>query len=225
MITHQPRKTTSLANALADPAGVVRLGIIGAPIAVLPDEISSLGNLEILTLNGNGLQALPEALFELPRLRVLNLFNNALTEIPAGLLRLTRLESLTLGDNPLRQLPDDLAGCTSLRELNLANLPRLDFVQAWPLITQLAALEKLSLYQNPIDALPEAIGQLEQLRVLRLFACRLDLPASLAKLSRLEELDLRANQLSEFPFAQAAFPALRRLDLSYNPMNGVETPQ
>jgi Leucine-rich repeat (LRR) protein len=59
---------------------------------------------------------------------------------------------------------------------------------------------------------------------LRLFACRIEhLPASLAKLNQLEELDLRANQLAAFPFAEAVFPTLRRLDLSFNPMTEEET--
>lgn len=72
----QPRKSSSLADALANPAGVVRLSVIGTPIPALPDDIRTLANLEVLTLNGNGLEVLPDALFELPQLRVLNLFNN-----------------------------------------------------------------------------------------------------------------------------------------------------
>ena len=73
--------------------------------------------------------------------------------------------------------------------------------------------------------MPEAIGELELLRVFRLFACRIErLTASLAKLIHLEELDLRANRLAGFPFDHASFTALRRLDLSYNPMNEGATP-
>lgn len=83
MTASLPRRETSLAAALADPAGVVRLTILGSPLAQLPDEIRQLRDLEVLTLNGNGLRHLPAALFDLPKLRVLNLFNNALRALPA----------------------------------------------------------------------------------------------------------------------------------------------
>ena len=37
-----PRKASSLADALADPTGVIRLSVIGTPITALPYEIRNL---------------------------------------------------------------------------------------------------------------------------------------------------------------------------------------
>lgn len=47
---------------------------------------------------------------------------------------------------------------------------------------------------------------------------------ALARRVQLEELDLRANGLRRFPFDAATFPALRRLDLSYNPLASAGSP-
>lgn len=207
----------SLAAALAAPAGVTHVSDRGLGLHALPPEIGELRDLQHLTLTECGIEALPDALWSLTGLRSLNLFDNAIREISPEIGRLTRLEKLVFGTNDLRAIPAELAALSALTELNLANNPRLDWAQAMPIVCRIEGLERVSLYQNPIAGLSEEIGRLTRLRVLHAFGCELRaVPASLAGLSELRELDLRANAIEAFDLDLSRLPQLQRLDLSYN---------
>lgn len=211
------RKHSSLAAALAAPAGVTHVSDRGSPWPTLPAEISRLHDLQYLTLNECGVQELPDALWDLTELRSLNLFDNAIGVLSAGIGRLRKLEKLVLGTNDLRALPSSLAELTGLKELNLANNPRMDWKEAFSIICRLEGLERLSIYQNAVGELPEEIGRLKRLRVFKAFACELrSVPASTGELTELRELDLRANAIDRFDVDAGHWEHLERLDLSFN---------
>jgi Leucine-rich repeat (LRR) protein len=75
------------------------------------------GQLQKLTLNGNGLTELPDSLKGLTSLTALALHANNLTTLPPSFASLQALEDLNLADNELSSLPDD--GLESLKALRV----------------------------------------------------------------------------------------------------------
>ncbi|MBL4688071.1 MAG: DUF2228 domain-containing protein [Nannocystaceae bacterium] len=88
-------------RALAAPNEVKLLGVTDSDLAVLPD-LSTLTNLEELTLYGNKLTDLPESLKACTKLRKINIFRNPMPHVPAVLYEMPSLEQVLLGDASLQ---------------------------------------------------------------------------------------------------------------------------
>lgn len=137
-------------------------------------------------------------------------------------------------DSNLKHLPSKLGALTNLTELEIACLENLEDLP--PEIGQLKKLEKLIIdngngCQMSIS-IPASIGELSNLRVLRLYGALGPkegdspaavttskpnaLPATIAKLQNLEELDLGRNALSSVPPEVASLKKLEKLGLDYN---------
>jgi Leucine-rich repeat (LRR) protein len=187
----------------------------------IPAEIGQLSSLEILDLAYNGLAGeIPRGLGRLGLLRVLSLEHNGLTGMPAGLGRLASLVALDLSFNPIGALADDFARLERLRSLQLLD-GRLTEIPA--AVFALRSLETLDLSGNPMagTGLSEEIGNLDRLVRLACSGCGLTgpLPAGLASLSRLEELDLGSNAFDSFPDL-GALQGLRVIRLAWNRLDG-----
>jgi Leucine-rich repeat (LRR) protein len=217
--------SNGLAGSLpSELSGLTRLRVLdlrsNALEGSIPAEIGQLSGLEILDLAYNGLSGeIPRGLGRLGLLRVLSLEHNALTGVPSGLGRLASLTSLDLSFNPIGELPDDLARLARLRSLRLRD-GRLPEIPA--AVFALRSLETLDLSGNPMSpgaGLSEEIGNLDRLVRLACSGCGLTgpLPAGLGLLTRLEELDLGANDFSgSIPDLQG----LRVLRLAWNRLDG-----
>lgn len=94
-----PEFLASLSNE--QRANIVQLFITGVHLKTLPDNISSLPNLEALFLNSNELKALPSALHTMTSLRSLNISDNQISVIDESVLRLPLLKRLDITNNPL----------------------------------------------------------------------------------------------------------------------------
>ena len=117
----------------------------------------------------------------------LDLSGRKLREFPPQLLRFGKLAALSLRDNEIGDLPEALSELRALRELDVSDCG----LTALPgTIGALASLETLDIGKNPLRALPESLGDLASLRTLRAGFLACALPASLERLSSLEELDL-----------------------------------
>lgn len=210
------KRSSSLATALSQPAGVNVVSENTGKWPQVPREIGKLHDLEVLILNGADVVDLPQELWSLPRLRVLNLWQNHLHNLASDIGQLSTLEDLILGANPLSTIPDQLNQLTKLRKLNLANCKQILWEQAFPVICSIESLEHLSLYQNCITHIPPQISKLRRLHTLRLFGCQLkELPWELTELRELRKLDVRANQIHYSP----PLPWLEHFDISYNPIS------
>ena len=73
-------------------------------LSVIPDEISSLTNLNVLLLICNNFTIFPSALYNLPQLNFLYLDNNLLTELPMEIGRID-LTVLSVASIPISILP------------------------------------------------------------------------------------------------------------------------
>ena len=190
-------------------------------VGLIPAELGSLENLEVLSLGRNELAGpIPDGLGNLANLRSLYLGGNDLSgPIPAWLGSLESLEQISLGVNELTgRIPNALGNLANLRSLYLGGndlsgpIPRelanLDNLRAlglgWndlsgPIPAELGRLERLvelSLWGNELTGrIPNALGNLANLRWLQLGWNDLSgpIPAELGRLERLEVLHLAYN--------------------------------
>lgn len=205
----------SLPDWLAELGALERLDLSGNPLGTLPLSVLRLGRLRVLAVRGCRLAAIPESISTLPAIEDLDVGGNLFSTLPESLGELSRLAVLHVTSHYLHTLPPSAVRLTRLRELAVYPVDFADF----PLLTGLPALEILRLnggsramqtpglteippsvlaLWNAIDRLPVRLGDLTALRTLRLAANKLTaIPPSLARLSRLAELDLRGNPLPE----------------------------
>jgi predicted DNA-binding WGR domain protein len=216
---------TTLPEAIGRLGRLSRLDARGNRLERLPDSIGDLVALESLDLRDNKLSGLPESIGRLARLEDLDLSDNALTALPESLGALGALEKLDLSDNPLTRLPESIGGLRALTELDLDDVP----LEALPDgLCDCTKLRELKAGGYRFSALPADFGRLVQLQELQLSgswngrAPLSALPGSFGRLTALAELDLSNASLTHVPEVLRALPALDELDLSENPIEGVD---
>lgn len=142
-------------------------------------------------------------------------------------------------DSNLKHLPPKLATLINLNKLELSCLENLKDLPVE--IGQLKKLEKIIIdngngCQMSIS-IPASIGELSNLKVLRLYGAFASgetdsqlaapaskikaLPATIAKLRSLEELDLGRNGLASIPPEIASLKKLEKLELDYNNLHEI----
>ncbi|CAF2619907.1 unnamed protein product [Rotaria sp. Silwood2] len=111
------------------------------------EQLSSMINLETLSLEYNQLTILPDTLWNLTSLIRLNLSHNPLGQIPLELGQLKNLHELCIEDNELNDLPDCLQDCLKLSYLNLNGN---HFVHVPSVIGKISSLNIVCLQRNAI---------------------------------------------------------------------------
>jgi len=131
----------------------------------------------------------------------------------------------------MKHLPPKLGALINLKELEISCLENLEDIPVE--IGQLKKLEKLIIDNGNAClmnvSIPASIGELTNLKVLRLFHALgpggigssvpskiKPLPATIAKLQNLEELDLGGNGLQTIPPEISNLKNLKKLELDYN---------
>ena len=97
-------------------------------LSSLPEPLTALTTLRLLSLAGNRLAAVPEWLPALPSLDTLSFASNCLTALPPTLGDLPRLAHLNVYDNRLQRIPTALGRCAELRTLVIGRNPWVPFV-------------------------------------------------------------------------------------------------
>ncbi|TYH06146.1 hypothetical protein ES288_A08G133800v1 [Gossypium darwinii] len=192
----------------------------------IPNTLWSLQNLQELILSGNKLNGtISERIAQCNQLVAIALSgNNLVGPIPRSIGNLTGLANLFIYNNKLNgSLPPELGNCTSLVELRLQH----NFIGGSipPEICNLKNLEVLFLFNNHIEGhIPQEIGRMRNLVQLALYNNSLTgrIPSETVHLKKLRFLSLAQNDLvGEVQFELSKnFPALVRLDLSGNRLNG-----
>jgi len=130
-------------------------------------------------------------------IKELDLSNKKLHQLPAALFEITSLEILTIEENgKLTDIPVEIGQLSNLKVLNLK---KTRIKQLPATIGKLKHLEQLNLcYCHSLESLPIEIGNLENLKKLQLWSFKGEVPASISKLSSLEELEiLGVNKLND----------------------------
>lgn len=161
-----------------------------------------LNSLTTLDLTGAELEYISIHAFDglNTNLRNLVLTDNRLDTIPTKQIsRLTRLEELSIGQNAFLTVPRNaFKGLTNLRTLIISGAPKLRTVESGAFTDNLN-LESLLLTNN------KRLTQIAD--------------GVLTGLPNLKDLVLRDNGFTSFKESLAAWPELRRLDLSENPLD------
>jgi hypothetical protein len=85
----------------------------------IPDEISKLSKLEVLTIEHGNIYHISPKIADLRYLKELNLFSNKLDTFPAVFLQLKNLKRLNIGANEISSLPLDIDRMEQLEYLSL----------------------------------------------------------------------------------------------------------
>ena len=158
----------SLPNSILDQicsmlGGLTRLYVSRCGFTQIPDSISNLKNLEVLSIFHSPMDRnqVNPAICSLTKLTKLMLVNMNLQSLPEDIGNLTNLQELYAYNNQLDSLPDSFGNLVNLRGLSLnQNQFNNDFPNNSSGLGRLTNLESLILRYNPITVLPQSIQDL-----------------------------------------------------------------
>ena len=160
---------------------------------------------------------LPESLTKLRKLFVLSVDSTSLTALPAKISELTNLGILRVGRNKIDVLPASLGLCSGLVELSA---PNTDIVALPDSVSKLTDLQDLVLDGSLLETVPEWIGALTNLRTLSLGNVQAvaALPASVSALVKLTLLQLSGTNITAVPAGVGALASLQELSVGNTPI-------
>ncbi|EPS44060.1 hypothetical protein H072_1966 [Dactylellina haptotyla CBS 200.50] len=165
-------------------------------LQVPQDFIQACINLKEIKFRNNEAWDLPSSFAHIQRLTYMDISNNRLKHLSnAKLHKHENLVALKMANNRIHELPEEFSKFHNLRGLNVAS----NYLTVIPpLISKLVSLLELDMSFNKIKAIPEDMGSLKVLERLILSHNQIagDLPAGLAGLKALKELDIRHNVLN-----------------------------
>ena len=129
----------------------------------------------------------------------LDLSDMELTELPESLGQLTQLQSLNLSSNQLTELPESMRHLGRLRQLMLSNGEKCGnpLCELPTCISQMVGLQELWIQGCKLQSIPDWLGGLSSLTDVFAFENELtNLPVSLGKLAKLEQIELGKNPLN-----------------------------
>lgn len=206
-----------------EPAWSLRvIDLSGNKLVSLPDlSFRPNKHLQELDLSSNRLKRLPSRLFSgLSNLRILGLANNEIDTIPRGFfVELKNLEQLDLSGNPINRLIDiTFQGLVSLQGISLSRTQITNFPQdIWKPVS---SLRTLLIEDNKIEIIKNGdLFNLHNLEILKITngALREIGLRSLDSVPNLKKIDLRDNDLTFLPANLASLKKLEELQLEGNP--------
>ena len=190
-------------------------GQTGVPLKQLPPELRELTILKRLYLRGNELGTLPDWVGELRQLELLDIDDNHLTQVPQCISELGGLKWLSLAHNRLTSLPDWLSDLQHLDSLLLGGNHLLTPLPEW--LVNLQRLTMLDLSDNQLLELPTTLGKLGRLENLNVGSNKLtELPEFVLQLTQLSYLDFYENNLETLPPWIGRLSSLKSLNVAGN---------
>jgi Leucine-rich repeat (LRR) protein len=123
MILTKDDHVTLLPQEMSALVALEIISIRDNPLAEIPTGIGALSLLRMLEVSHGDLTSLPSQIGGLYNLTHLKLNHNKLSSLPSELGNLVNLEVLDLRENKLKSLPESVSGLTNLRRLYLGGNP------------------------------------------------------------------------------------------------------
>ncbi|CAH1775944.1 unnamed protein product [Owenia fusiformis] len=219
---------TTFPNILTKLPHLEVLDLAKNDMTKISSSVKKLKNLRVLDLHDNKLLDLAPEVGELP-LKKLDVSNNKLGLFPEAVCQIKTLEILLLGQNKLKHIPLNVKLMEKLRNLSLSGN---DFKQFPSVVCKLESLQNLDMSSNAIVEIHDDITA-SKLTVFNMsknklvaiptmkYARRVTLSDNkISKLDAgwrdLEEMDLKNNELQEFPNVLCESKRLRLLHLDNN---------
>ncbi|XP_011164226.2 leucine-rich repeat-containing protein 47 [Solenopsis invicta] len=188
-------KTSGIDKNLFNLHSLNYLSITHTCLQEVPDEIEKLTNLATLVLHSNEIATLPCAIAKLAKLKVLDCSRNKLTSLPQELSNHPQLSTINLSSNLLQDVPS-LSSCVKLSILDLSSNQLVAFPDVC--YTELLHLSEIHVNGNQITEIPITINRLQGLKVLNMADNLISVvPNELADCSKLKEVHLKGNKLSD----------------------------
>ncbi len=213
----EPRRFTSIVEALSEPGKVEILDLTDQNLTEIPirlleltslkelylcenanlnlkqafNLLESVQSLEELWITEANLDSIPAEIGQLQTLKALWLDGNNLTEIPEGVKMLENLEGLSLFSNQIRNVILEEDQLPKLKHVNLCY----NEFEVFP--TEFVNAERIVMWYNHITTIPKSVKKLTKLKSLNLEHNNIkSVPEELTQLE-LVELDLGRNYLTE----------------------------
>ncbi|CAO3661661.1 unnamed protein product [Rhizopus stolonifer] len=185
-------------------------------IEIPMDFAQICSGLKQLWLANNEYQELPVSTQHFTSLEHLNISGNRLTDLErARLDKLSELRTLRAANNQLKSIPESFA--TSFQHMTSLYMSNNSFTDFPRVVCDITTLAYLDVSFNKISAFPDEIGNLTNL--LGLFAIanviNTGLPPSFMNLTKLRELDIRQNLITDLDVV-SHLPSLEVLLVDYN---------
>eukprot|EP00960_Hanusia_phi_P072776 767876-Hanusia_phi.AAC.5 len=178
-----------------------------------PNEVEDLGTrLRSLNLDHNSIPSIPESVSVLDKIHVLSVRQNRLQALPHSLKCFSSLRELDVSRNHIVNLPDVM-----LRSISSFSADYNAISELPPRMCKWTTLKSLSINNNELKSLPSRFGRLVHLVSVKFASNRLVfLPKSFAMLSRLTLLDLASNLLNFLPLEVAKLTSITSISLTGN---------
>jgi len=126
------------------------LGLAENSLGLLDPVLFEIDSLEVIDLDGNGIEVIPDDIPIRNQVKELYLADNRISEIPESILMMSKLEVLWLWTNLLEgTIPDFMGRMSNLKELDLEdNMLTGDL---WPIV-QMGSIEHLYVYDTLWEA-------------------------------------------------------------------------
>lgn len=175
------------------------LNISDTCLSTISDDIKLLTNLQTLLLYGNRIATFNENITSLPKLKVLDLSRNEIKTIPESLNKMKELTNINLSSNEIEEFPK-LLEFPNLISLDLSNNKLSEFLDVGN--ASLPHLTDLKLKGNAIDSISSNIAKgVPSLKNFDIGDNKLKVvPGELALLTKLKELNLKGNKLTDKRF-------------------------
>ena len=190
-----------------------KLNVADNPLNQLPESFRNFVNLKDLDLSSINFGEIPSQILDLANIERLTVKNNALENLPESWEKCINIKHLELSENLLRTLPESASQLQVLEELHLKSCCLSEFPNV---LLNLSALHTLNMQENLITELPDNFQSLD-VKSLNLRSNLIShLPDSLSTQSRLQEIDVSSNRLTEFPSVTFKLRNLKNLILDDN---------
>lgn len=207
----------SVKEALADPASVINLELVGGTVN-FPETLTSCVNLRSIFIKGVKMpnpQSDFKVMSSLPSLTHLTITLVPLREIPAEIEGFKKLEVCKILAAKITTVPDEIARLPKLWYLNLRNCRRLSSLT--DSLVHMQQLHYLGFAGTSMTEVPESVSKLKHLITLEANACKINrLPTSMQEMQWLEALNLGANALDSLPDDIGLCKELRDVGLGGN---------
>lgn len=161
-------------------------------------RISVLKNLSKLTFRENELKKIPETISSIRNLQILTIEGNVNLDYADlwSKLRTLPVTELNLIDNDLKKTPQSLSQLSYLKKIMISGSNQLNYAGLVDQLTKIKGLTTLSIPVNYISELPKNIDQLKALQVLDVSNNNLvELPKEISALKAINKLSIQGNLL------------------------------
>ncbi|RWS11240.1 leucine-rich repeat-containing protein 47-like protein, partial [Dinothrombium tinctorium] len=194
----QIEEENGLSEIIFDISTLNFLEISKTNITEISSSIGRLNNLTNLVLSGNKLQTIPANIGKLTKLKLLDVSNNELNALPNIIGDLIELQSLVVSMNQLSSFPSSISNLLNLHIIKFSQNKFDKFPESLCSENLKMHLAEIHASHNQIDNIPSNIDFLAALKLLDLNNnCVKIVPRELADCTRLKDLNLKGNKLSD----------------------------